>query len=107
MNDNGDKLRDFMNNHGLCSITTFFEKRCHNTWSFNGDGTRSYQIDHILAKRKDLRVFSDCDTIAGVESNHTAVTVIMRIAKFIPRKQRQNHQAERQGKQQPTETKTN
>jgi hypothetical protein len=25
-NDNGDKLRDFMNNHGLCSIPAFFKK---------------------------------------------------------------------------------
>jgi hypothetical protein len=25
-NDNGDKPQDFMNNHGLCSITTFFKK---------------------------------------------------------------------------------
>jgi hypothetical protein len=52
-------------------------------------------------------MFSDCDTMAGVESNHTAISVTTRIAKFIPRQQRQNqHQADPQGSQQPTETKT-
>jgi exonuclease III len=90
-NDSGEKLRDFMNLHGLCSIATFFEKRCHNTWSFNGDGPQQYQIDHILVPRKELRRFSDCDTIAGVESDHTAVAATMRIASFIPRKRKQNH----------------
>jgi hypothetical protein len=90
-NTSGDKLRDFMNRHELCSIDTFFEKRCHNTWSFNGDGERSYQIDHILAKRKELKKFIDCDTIAGAESEHTAVTAIMQIASIIPRKRKQNH----------------
>jgi hypothetical protein len=96
-----------MNNHGLCSIATFFKKRCHNTWLFNGDGARPYQIDHILAKRKDIKIFSDCDPIAGVESDHTTAAVTMRIGKFIPRKRRQNqHQAKPQGSQQPTETKT-
>jgi hypothetical protein len=106
-NESGDKLRDFMTRHGLCSIATFFKKRCHNTWSFNGDGMRSYQIDHILARRKELKRFSDCDTIAGTESDHTAVAAIMRIAKFIPRKHKQNHQAEQQGDQQATEKNKN
>jgi hypothetical protein len=76
-NDSGDKLRDFMNRHELCSIATFFEKQRHNTWSFNGDGERLYQIDHILAKRKGLKKFTDCDTIAGAESDHTPVAAIM------------------------------
>jgi hypothetical protein len=104
-NDSGDKLRDFMLHHGLCSIVTFFEKQCHITWSFNGDGARSYQIDHILAKREELKRFTDCDTIgAGVESNHTAVAAIMRLAKFIPKKWRCGpSQAKQQGDQTETE----
>jgi hypothetical protein len=91
-NDNGDKLRDFMYPHKLCSIFTFFEKQCHNTWSFNGDGSRSFQIDHILGKREELKRFTDCDTIAIVESNHTAVAAIIKIAKFIPKKRKQSQQ---------------
>jgi hypothetical protein len=91
-NDNSDKLRDFLYRHKLCSITMFFKTRCRNTWSFNGDGSRSFQIDHILAKREELNQFTNCDTIAGVKSGHTAVAAIIRIAKFIPKKQKQSHQ---------------
>jgi hypothetical protein len=53
-NNSGNKLRDFMKLHGMCSIATFFEKQCHDTWSFNGDGARlMHQIDHILVKGKN------------------------------------------------------
>jgi exonuclease III len=95
-NESGNKLRDFMNLHGLCSIATFFEKQCHDTWSFNGDGTRPFQIDHFLARRKELKWFTDCDIMAGAKSNHTPVAPIIRIAKFIPRK---SHQAKSQESQ--------
>jgi hypothetical protein len=54
-NDSGDKLRDFMNLHKLCSFANFFEKKCHDTWSFNGDGATAHQIDHILVERKELK----------------------------------------------------
>jgi hypothetical protein len=99
-NESGKKLRDFMNLHELCSVATFFEKKNHNTWSFNGDGLTAHQIDHILVKRKELKRFSNCDTIAGAESGHTADAAIMQIASFIPRKQ--NHrQAGSQGNETP------
>jgi hypothetical protein len=69
-------------------------------WSFNGDGTRSFQIYHILAKKEELKGFTNCDINAGVESNLTAVAAIIIIAKFIPRKQRESpSQSEAQGDQ--------
>jgi hypothetical protein len=83
--------------HGAKSNThtkgaTFFEQRCHNTWSFNGDGSRSFQINHILARREELKQFTNCDTIGGVKSDHTTFAAIIKIAKFIPKKQKQSHQ---------------
>jgi hypothetical protein len=75
-------------------------------WSVNGDGERSYQIDHILVKRKELKRSTDCDTITGAKGNHTAIAAIIQIASFIPRKQKQNHhQAEPQGSQMTKEEK--
>jgi hypothetical protein len=104
-NESGDKLRDFMNLHKLCSVATFFEKKCHDIWSFNGDGAKVHQIDHILVKRKELKRFSNCDTIAGAESDHTAVAATMQIASFIPKKQ--NHcQAGAQGPNEEKKVKT-
>jgi hypothetical protein len=78
--------------------------KCHNTWSFNGDGATAHQIDHILVTRKELKRFSNCDTITGAKSNHTAVTATMQIASFIPQKQN-HHQAGTQGNETPNEEK--
>jgi endonuclease/exonuclease/phosphatase family metal-dependent hydrolase len=83
---NGNKLRDFMYHNKLCSIAMFFKKQCHTMWSFNGDGSWSFQIDHILAKREELKRFTNCDTIAGVASDHTAIAAIIKMTKFIPKK---------------------
>jgi hypothetical protein len=72
-NDSGNNLKDLMNLHELCSVATFSEKKCHDTWSFNGDGATAHQIDHILVKRKELKRCSNCDNIAGAESDHTDI----------------------------------
>lgn len=62
-NDRGSIIRDLLEDLDLCSVSTFFRKNNHDTWSFNGDDQRAFQIDHILTERKELKRFRNCGTI--------------------------------------------
>ena len=85
-NARGEILRHFLQQQGLCSVATFFQKSNHDTWSFAGHGDHPLQIDHLLAPKNKLKHFRNCDTIPGMESDHLMVTSVMHIAKFIPKK---------------------
>jgi Endonuclease-reverse transcriptase len=98
---NGKQLIEFMTINNLISTATFFQKENHNTWSWQGNGLKELQIDHILIKRNDLRRFLDVQTCSGVLSDHKALTATLRIAKHIPKKtdkkkeKRNNEETER------------
>jgi exonuclease III len=88
-NERGDILREFLEDNELCSVAKFYPKPNHNTWSFNGDGAKALQLDHILMNRTELRRTRNCGpNYNGVDSNHMTVKATLNIATWIPPKQK-------------------
>ena len=90
-NNRGERLRTFLGINELVSTATLFEKRNYNTWSFAGIGKDEKQIDHILVSQKNKKRIIDCYTHdnAGIISDHTTVEMKLRIADFIPKKEKE------------------
>ena len=72
-NDRGELLYDFLLNHNLCSLTSFFTKKDYGTWRPPGQ-TKYNQIDYTITSQSTQHLFQDSGTtINGVISDHTAI----------------------------------
>mmetsp|Transcript_27933 Transcript_27933/g.36102 ORF Transcript_27933/g.36102 Transcript_27933/m.36102 type:complete len:740 (+) Transcript_27933:123-2342(+) len=74
----GKKLREILSYNHLCSATTFFKKKyLSTTW-------RGLQIDHFFVQKKDMKRIKNAGIgWNGVDSDHKALTLIVRIAKTL------------------------
>ena len=55
LNDNGELLLSFANNHNLATVNTFFSTpKCSASHTFNGRGEK--RIDHILTRQRDPKL---------------------------------------------------
>ena len=83
-NDQGKRLRCFMELHSLASTASFFKKPSYGTW-MHPSSHRIHQLDHIMVSRADVRRLVDAGSCRGqlIDSDHRAVHCKVRVrAKF-------------------------
>jgi hypothetical protein len=74
VNERGDLLHEFLTDHALCSLTSFFDKPGYGTWHTPGNPTRFYQIDFAITEQRTRFLFRDSGlSIHGADSDHTAI----------------------------------
>ena len=83
----GATLHDLLSMSDLCLPTTFFQKKMnrYRTWT-NFRSGKPYQIDHFIAKRRDLiRARDAVATTSGVDSDHKALQLRLNLEMLCPK----------------------